>query len=55
MINPDDLMCYVDFGGIVSKKIPYKKTQHGGIILNVKNMVVSKRKEFSLLCKEILD
>ena len=55
MSNPEDLMCHLDFGRIISGKIPYQRTQHGGIVLNVKNMIVSKRKEFSIMCKKILD
>jgi len=39
---------------MLSQKIPYRRTKHGGIIINSANMLVMTRGLFSEICNDIL-
>lgn len=54
MYQPNDLMYYIDFRKILSGETSYRRSEHGGIFLNVKDMTTSTRKMFSSVCNDIL-
>jgi len=55
MNKDEDPLWIVDFNRILNKNIPYRRTKHGGIILNSEDMTITTRKLFSEVCNFLLN